>query len=252
MARKSKNKASGPQQVAPSATVPWYKRVWVVVSATSVVVSAILLKGPNLLQNARILPSEVRQTTSQFQSWAKEDASWTGNWTSFPEGIVDMADMHLSNVDMQITIWASQGDIDGTIATKSICKSIPVLNYVLLRGKVSGDTAHVVAWDIVQGHKTDFAELTLVRDGGVITVRPTSGRKEWFPLAARLGRHPDESGVEPEPDQTFCNEERKAFKSASRAGSTQALGPWGEFVHKSGLSFRLHARTKETVTFKRY
>ena len=122
--------ASSPQQVAPAAKAPWYKRVWVVVSATSVVVSAILLKGPTLLQNARILPAEVRQTASQFQSWAKDDAAWTGHWSSFPEGIVDMADMHLSNVDMQITIWASQGDIDGTIATKSICRSIPALNYI--------------------------------------------------------------------------------------------------------------------------
>ena len=210
MTRKPK-KAKPPQHVAPATKAPWYKRVWVVASATGVVVSAILLKGPTLLQNARILPAEVRQTASDFQSWAKEDAAWTGHWSSFPEGIADMADMHLSDVDMQITIWASQGDIDGTIATKSICRSIPILNYVLLRGEVSGNTANVVAWDIVQGHKTDFAELKLVRDGDVVTVTPISGRKGWFPATARLGRHPGESGVEPEPDQTFCSEERKAF-----------------------------------------
>ncbi|WP_114996972.1 hypothetical protein [Xanthomonas campestris] len=211
MARKSKNEVQQPQQAAPAVKVPWYKRVWIVVSATSVVVSAILLKGPTLLENARILPGEARQTASEFQSWAKEDAEWTGHWSSFPEGIVDIADMRLSNVDMQITIWASQGDIDGTIATKSICKSIPVLNYVLLRGKVSGNTAHVTAWDTVQGHKTDFAELKIVRDGNVITVAPASGREDWFPATARLGRHPAEPGAEPEPDQSFCDQERKAF-----------------------------------------
>ena len=122
-----------------------------------------------------------------------------------------MADMHLSNVDMQITIWASQGDIDGTIATKSICRSIPLVNYVLLRGEVSGNTANVTAWDIVGGHKIDFADLTLVRDGDVITVTPTSGRTSWFPTTARLGRHPDENAKQPEPDQTFCNAERNAF-----------------------------------------
>lgn len=211
MARKSKTKATPLQQAAPAAKVPWYKRVWVVVSATSVVVSAILLKGPTLLQNARVLPAEVRQTTSQFQSWAKEDAEWTGRWSSFPEGIVDMADMRLSDVDMQITVWASQGNIDGTIANKNICKSIPVLNYVLLRGEVSGNTAYVTAWDIVQGQKTDFAELKLVRDGNVITVTPSSGRTDWFPATARLGRHPAEPGIEPEPDQTFCAQEQNEF-----------------------------------------
>lgn len=211
MARKSKPRTAPPQQIAPAVKVPWYKRVWFVISATSVVVSAILLKSPTLLQNARILPSEVRQTASQFQSWIKEDVAWTGHWSSSPEGIVDIADMRLSNVDMQITIWASQGNIDGTIATKNICRSIPTLNYVLLRGEVSGNTAHVTAWDIVQGHKTDFAQLRLVRDGDVITVTPSFGHKDWFPEIARLGRHPDEPGIEPKPDQTFCAQERKAF-----------------------------------------
>lgn len=211
IARKSKNRVLTSQQVESSAKLPWYKRVWFVVSATSVIVSAILLKGPNLLQNARILPAEIRQTASQFLSWAKDDADWTGHWSSFPEGIVNMADMHLSDVDMQITIWAKEGSIDGTIATKSICKSIPVLNHVLLRGEVSGTTADVIAWDIVQGHKTDFAQLRLARDGHVITVTPLTGRKEWFPATARLGKHPPELGKEPESDQTFCDHERKSF-----------------------------------------
>jgi len=227
MARKSKNRAPSSQQVEPTAKLPWYKRVWVVVSATSIVVSAILLKGPNLLQNARILPAEIHQTVSQFLSWTKDDADWTGHWSSFPEGIVDMADMHLSDVDMQITIWAKEGSIDGTIATKSICKSIPVLNYVLLRGEVSGTTADVIAWDIVQGQKTDFAQLRLARDGDVITVTPVNGRKEWFPAISRLGRHPLEPGKEPEPDQTFCDQERKSFfeklrPSANEKGSQVA------------------------------
>lgn len=214
MARKSKRRVQ--TQTTPTAQGPWYKRVWVVVSATSVIVSAILLKGPVLLQNARILPEEARQTANQFLSWLKEDDEWTGHWSSFPEGIVDMPDMHLSDVDMQITIWASQGYIDGTIATKSICRSIPFLNYVLLRGEVFGDTANVVAWDILQGHKTNFAELKLVRDGDVVTVTPVSGRKDWFPATARLGRHPADPGAIPESDHTFCAEERnEMFKNRS-------------------------------------
>ena len=132
MARKSKNNAPSSRHAEPAAKTPWYKRVWVVVSATSVVVSAILIKGPALLQNGRVLPTEIHQTVSQFLSWTKDDASWTGHWSSFPEGVVDMADMQLSDVDMQITIWAKEGNIDGTIVTKSICESIPLFNYVLL------------------------------------------------------------------------------------------------------------------------
>ena len=211
MNRKSTRNTHATKQPIPNANAPWYKRVWVVISATSVVISAIIINGPSLLQNARILPSEIHQTTSRFLSWVKDDSSWSGHWSYFPEGIVDMADMNLSDVDMQITIWSKEGVIDGTIATKEICKSIPLVDYVLLRGKVSGNTATVVAWDIVQGHKTDFALLKIVRDGEVITVTPTEGFKEWFPTIARLGRHPLESGKEPEPNRTFCAEERKSF-----------------------------------------
>ncbi len=177
-------------------------------------VSAVLLNAPQMLQNARILPKEVGETTSQFRSWLKEDSEWTGHWTARPEAYADIADMQLSDVDMQITIWSSQGGIDGTIATKKICKALPLLNYVLLRGEVFGNTANVIAWDIVQGHKTDFAKLTLVRDGNIISVTPTNGMKDWFPTVARLAR--SSPGEEPEPDQSFCAPEREAlFKKIS-------------------------------------
>src|SRR3546814_5171951 len=102
----------------------WYKRAWVLISGTAVVISAVLLNAPQMLQNARIIPKEVRETATQYQSWVKEDSEWTGHWSASPEGLADIADMQLSTVDMQITIWASQGEIDGTIAKKEICKAI--------------------------------------------------------------------------------------------------------------------------------
>jgi len=218
MTRISKRKQSPTRSpVAATVSVPWYKRAWVVISTISAASFLFLLNAPTLLQNVRKLPDEARETSSQYQSWVKEDAEWTAHWSSFPEGVVDMADMRLSNTDMQITIWASQGEIDGTIATKAICRSIPVLNFVLLRGTVSGNTAKVTAWDIVQGYKTDFAELKLVRDGGVLTVTPLSGRKDWFPATARLGKHPGEANVQPEPDGTFCAQEMKDFINNMRS-----------------------------------
>lgn len=209
MTRRSKKKRQ--VQAIPSIKALWYRQAWLVASAAGFVLSAILLNGPALLLNARILPEEARQTANQFLSWAKEDDEWTGHWSSLPEGILDMADMRLSDVDMQITIWASQGHIDGTIATKGICRSLPFLNYVLLRGEVFGDTANVVAWDIIQGHKRVFAKLRLVRDGNVVTITPVTGRNDWFPATARLGRHPADPDDDPEPDHTFCAEERNEF-----------------------------------------
>ena len=217
MARKPNKARSPDRSQSPLPTVAWYKRAWVLVSGTAIVVSAVLLNAPQMLRNARILPKEVGETTVQFRSWLKEDSEWTGNWSAHPEAYADIADMQLSDADMEVTIWASQGKIDGTIATREICKAIPVLNYVLLRGEVLGNTAHVTAWDIVQGHKKDFAELKLVRDGSIITVTPTNGMKDWFPSSARLARSSPEPESEPEPDQAFCDLERKAFFNKPRS-----------------------------------
>lgn len=57
------------------------------------------------------------------------------------------------------SIWSSEDYIDGAIAAKKIFKSISVFNYILLRDEVNGDAAHAIAWYVIQGHKTDFAEL---------------------------------------------------------------------------------------------
>lgn len=189
---------------------PWYKRVWVVAALTSASVSAVLIQGPTLLQNMRVIPSEIQKTSDQFQSWVKEDEQWTEHWSAFPEGMVDIADMNLSEVDLQITIWAKNGQIDGTIATHGICQSIPVFNYILLRGSISGNEANVIAWDVVGGHKKEFANLTLTRDNYIMTVKTNSGITSWFPKVARIARRPIDSD-DPQPDHEFCSEERQTL-----------------------------------------
>lgn len=192
------------------AKVPWYKRVWVVAGATSALVSAILIQGSTMLQNARVLPKELLETSNQFQSWVKEDEEWTGHWSSFPEGIVDMVDMELSNVDLEITILSKNGEINGTIATRKICESIPIVDFVLLRGKVDNNKAEVIVWDIVGGEKRDFASLTLIRDDYVMTVIPKEGMTYWFPSQARIARGVIDSSV-PHPSRSFCDKEKKEF-----------------------------------------
>lgn len=203
-------------------TVPWYRRAWVIVSGVFAVVSAVLLSGPEALKNSRILPREISTTVSQFRSWVKEDAEWTGHWTAHPESYADVAGLRLSDVDMQITLWATEGRIDGTIATKKICKSLPILNYVLLEGTVFGDSARVKAWDIIGGHRVDFADLLLERDGYLMTVTPTAGRRDWFPETARLAIDPvsadDHSQMES--THTFCAEERSALFESLRSQGT--------------------------------
>jgi hypothetical protein len=171
---------------------PWYKKVWVVASAVGAVTFAIGLNGPTILQNLRKMPTEISETSDQYLSWIKEDEKWTGDWSTFPEGIVDMADMNLSDgVDLKISISSKNGDLSGEISTGAICKNVPSFDFLMIRGKVSGDMARVTVWDIIGGKKTSFAELDLVRTGDVITVKPVSGNGEWFPSGARIGKHPE-------------------------------------------------------------
>ncbi|TOC34324.1 hypothetical protein CGJ88_22350, partial [Vibrio parahaemolyticus] len=81
-------------------------------------------------------------------------------------------------------------------------------DFVLLRGKVNGNQAEVVAWDIIGGKKTDFASLTLVRDGYLMQVTPKEGMTSWFPTQARIARRPTDS-KDPQADTSYCAEEKK-------------------------------------------
>ena len=206
-------------QVEPAVPqAPWYKRYWVVVSGVCAVIAALLINGPQALRNSRILPTEISKTISHFRSWVKEDSDWTGKWIAHPEGYADIEDMALSNVDLEIVIWATEGKIGGTVATKRLCKEIPLYNYIQLEGSVFGDSAKVTAWDIIGGHRINFARLKLERQGHVMTVVPIAGNKEWFPAFARIARDPSAPNAknEIEPDHRFCAAEKDAFFKSLR------------------------------------
>lgn len=183
--------------------LPWYKKVWVVATAVGAAAFAIGLNGPTILQNARIMPAEISATSDLYLSWLKEDDKWTGNWSNYPEGIVNMADMNLSDgIDLKMSIVSNNGNIGGEISTGAICKNVPHVDFLMIRGKVSGLTARVTVWDIIGGKTFTFAELDLVRKNNVITVKAVSGNSDWFPSGARIGKHPysDEQLL-----TNFCN-----------------------------------------------
>jgi hypothetical protein len=197
---------------------------WAIVYGTAGVVFVFLLNAPELLKNLRILPEEVSTTIAQYESWVYEDAEWTGNWSSYPEGIVDMEDMHLSDTDLKITIWATQGRLDGTIVNKAVCKIVP-LQWILLSGSVSGNGADVMAWDIRQGKKTRYAQLTFSRDGDILTVKSTLDPAGLFPTEVRIGRHPADEGKDPEPDATVCEEIHRELIEKYKSQPQQQLEP---------------------------
>jgi hypothetical protein len=208
--RSRRQRASPNTQVLSTeakSTQPWYKKLWLVASAVGAVAFTLGLNGPTILQNLRKMPAEVSATSDQYFSWLKEDEKWTGNWSTFPEYIVNMEDMKLSeNVDLKISLISTNGEIGGEVSTGEICKNVPYFDFLMLRGKVSGKTAHVIVWDIIGGKTVEFGELDLIREDDVITVKPLSGNTKWFPAGARIGMHPT-------PDEgflsNFCNRGKK-------------------------------------------
>lgn len=176
-----------------TAPIPLRKRVWVVATAVGAIAFTLGLNGPTLLQNIRKLPAELEMTRDQYLGWLKEDAAWTGHWSTFPEGVVDIADMKLSEgVDLKISLQAKNGEVGGTIASGTICSQLPIFDFLLLRGSVSGNVANMEVWDIIGGHARVFERFKLVRENDIITVLPDAGDRSWFTAGARLGRHPDE------------------------------------------------------------
>jgi hypothetical protein len=192
----------------PAAKVPWYehrlslslKAGWLALCAVLGALGALILEGPTLLENLQKLPAEFSDTVGKFQSWWYDDADWTGNWSDFPEGIVDMADMHLSDTDLKVTIWAKQGQLEGTIENAKVCQVS--FDYLLLSGSVSGNTSDVMVWDFRDGHRLRFAQLTFSRNDDTLTIKKTLDPAGLFSEdAVRIGRHPATDDKEPEPQR---------------------------------------------------
>ncbi len=179
----------------------WLKKPWAITVAVATVVAIFFLNINTVLTNVRAFPSEVRKTSGQFSSWYYDDAAWRGYWTSNPQLYVDAEDMHLSAEKVVLDLDVENGVIDGTIATQQICDSMPVLDFLLVRGHVDtlGSGAMAVVWDTFGGHNQDIARLALKRDGVVMTVIPTEGFVKYFPKQARIARD-----TKPKENEPFC------------------------------------------------
>lgn len=96
-----------------------------------------------------------------------------------------------------------------------------MFNYILLEGTVFGDSANVTAWDLIGGHRVEFARLKLKRNGYLMEVIPTSGNTEWFPANARIARDPSapEEKDKLDANHAFCANEKAALLKSLREQS---------------------------------
>lgn len=188
-----------PIQRTTRESVPWYRRVWFLLSLLGAGLYGLLTNGPTLLANAEKLPADFERVSSKFLVWHYDDHAWEGLWSASPEGYVDSVDMNLSAVDMKLHLLVEQGRVGDEIAMRSICRVTPMLDYYLLEGQVSGRTATITAFDFIGGKRFNFFVFTAEREetSGVITVGLKEGSPEWLPTTARIGRHPPVSGDDP-------------------------------------------------------
>ncbi|MBB5882956.1 hypothetical protein GGR74_004206 [Xanthomonas arboricola] len=174
----------------------------------------LLINGPTALQNSRALPSETIKTWSTFSAWLHEDEEWNGYWSASSEGYINSSEMDLSNSDLVLILSASNGALSGTVASKSICRAIPLFNYNLVDGKISitGNTANILIYDYIGGRKVELESLQLRRDGVVIEAVSRGGLLQMPVSPVRIARRPHDSKDENlEPDHQYCLEERNAF-----------------------------------------
>jgi hypothetical protein len=203
--------AKGPKHAADRpVTVAWYRRAWVVLSIIGAALYGLIANGPTLLANAEKLPGDFGRVSGKFLSWYYKDRDWEGLWSANPEGYVDMGDMKLSDVDIKLHLAVEHGKIGGEIATKSICRAMPMFDYLLLDGTISGNTATVTAFDFIGGERRNFFRFTAQREGVVITISLKEGSPEWLPSAAKIGLHPGKQ--DPYKSLTgTCSVEREAL-----------------------------------------
>lgn len=172
------------------ATVPWYRRIWVILTALGAVLGFVLLQGPTALQNAERLPSDIERVTGRFLSWYYDDKAWNGIWSAKPEGYADAGDMSLSDSDLMLNLVVEYGKVGGDLSTKAICKINPMFDFLMLEGKISGDTATILAFDFIGGKRENFFRFTAKREGIVMNVTLQEGFTDWIPQPVRIARHP--------------------------------------------------------------
>ncbi len=184
MARR-KSRAKPIQQPEKQET-PWHKKAWAIITTLTVVVIFLILNLSTIIENSEKLPKDIDRGINSLLSWYYNDKEWEGAWSDNMEGFIILDDTTPSEdippptIGMELIIEATNGNIDGAIVTNTICEKSPIIRYVMINGSVNGNTADLIAWDIIDGKRIDFGRLKLKMNDSSITVTPIEGAKEWF------------------------------------------------------------------------
>lgn len=189
-----------------------WKRPWVWLAGALTAVALVLSNLTSILSDARELPAEWEKTSSQFWNWHGDYDAWKGEWTTSPEGIVDSGDLQLSQGEFRLQIdEARGGSIRGSIETPGICGKIPYFETLMIEGTIeSASRAEAQIWDIIGGHRREFARIVLERDDDVMIVKPLTDPAGLIPASTQIARDPGNAFGEQE-DGGLCPNKRMEF-----------------------------------------
>ena len=130
--------------------------------------------------------------SEDYYKWLYDEDAWTGLFNNYPEGVVDMPSMNLSDTNMQLVLTVHRGEIDGVMSEKRLCEVGFPHGYKLVKGQISAlsGNASVTVWDIEQGYPKDYAEFNITREGVVVEVTPKSNSRWFGSETIRLAQHP--------------------------------------------------------------
>ncbi len=214
------------RQAAQPATKPaFWKRPWIWLAGALTALALLLSNLTSILSNARELPEEWGKTSGQFWDWYGEYDAWKGEWTTSPEGIVDGGDLQLSKIGFRLQIdETGGGSIVGSIETPGICQKIPYFEMLMVEGTIdNASRAEAKLWDIVGGHRREFARVLLERNDDVMIVKPLADPAGVIPASTRIARDPGNAFGEQEAGG-LCPDKRMKFVEDALKGANAANG----------------------------
>lgn len=177
----------------------------------------ILLQGPTALNNLQLLPDAYVQVSNKMKSLYFKDSTWSGTWSASADYEYTYEEGDTSDTDIIINLSVEQGEAHGEFYSKSLCEAAPMLDLLLIDGRVDASRKlHLIAYEMIGGKRRNFIAISasLPSDDdikkNITTFNIQSGITDTFPTRIRLKKQLNEN-TEAHETQEYCLTKKWAF-----------------------------------------